>query len=193
VTWGRAAVFAGHGGTVARSTYFQNQRYHEIEEAAVMKYLFRAAFLALFLFELANALGILHIDLSYTWLGLMVTLLIVFLVMEAVHRSFQHQGHPGLHWNVWLLGFSSIFIDALGDVFDWYHQFSWYDQAAHLTSSAFLCLVVFQIIHVYAKARSLSYSNHLKILLASLGSVTAGVVYEIEEYLEDWFTGSSRS
>lgn len=91
-----------------------------------------------------------------------------------------------------LLITAQVIVDAIGDMGHLYGQFLWYDQMLHFASGFIATFIVgglFYAIHkIHDKRRP-----GLEVFIAALGVGTlVSVVYEIEEYLEDFFTGSHR-
>lgn len=158
-----------------------------------MRLLLRLLLLALFLFELANQRGLLHVGLDYTWTGLTATLGVVVLGIEGIHALLKKTGHPGLHWSVWALAFSSISVDALGDVSHFYSTYPWYDRFAHATGASVTFIIIWNIVRSFFQSKAADLSTKLLFILSYSLAITAGTFYEIEEYLEDVFTGSHRS
>lgn len=158
-----------------------------------MRAFLRVLFLILFLFELANQRGILQVGLDYTWIGLTFTLGIVVVAIECIHALLKRTGHPGLHWSVWALAFLSIGIDVLGDVGHLYSAYAWYDRFAHASGAAVAFIITWNIVRSLFQSTTLAVSTKLSFILSYALALTAGNFYEIEEYLEDTFTGSHRS
>jgi len=146
----------------------------------------------LFLFESLNQFGILHFTLDFTWFGLMITLMVAWLVIEAVSVYIKKACGYFLPAYCMLLVTAGIYLDALGDISGFYGQFGWYDQLAHFIGGAAAAGVLFSIIWC------LNSRCKIKMGLWGLGfySLTLasffGVLYELEEYFEDLFRETNR-
>lgn len=152
----------------------------------------RLAIAGLIIFELLNALGILHFTLDFTWLGLSITAIISWLVIEIASRALKKScGKTIAGWAL-LVVTGAIYLDALGDIFHFYGKFEWYDQLAHLAGGAAVAILTFNILWQMSQCEKIRISpwniGFFTIAIATL----FGALYEIEEYLEDYFTGSHR-
>jgi hypothetical protein len=165
----------------------------DVSRQSVAAQIFRGLFVILLLLEVLNAIGILHFGLTYTWSGLVVTGAIVFLGIEVVERIISRRIGAHLHWSAWGLAFTSIFIDAFGDMTHLYTQVGFYDTVAHAIGGAVTALVFAQMIAGLARAYRQGLSARIQILLAYTVAISFGAYYEMEEYLEDALTGSGRS
>ncbi|MBI4433725.1 hypothetical protein HY632_03055 [Candidatus Uhrbacteria bacterium] len=150
----------------------------------------RGACGALLLFELVGLFGALRYPIAFTWFGLFATLVVVwsFLELSAWYLDCVHQRpYPISIWPLVLLG---VGIDAWGDIFRWYMRWPWYDQVAHFTGSALVMGILGTLVHRAQWYARLSWRVQW-VSLVALGSVV-GVLYEIEEYLEDWMFHTNR-
>lgn len=146
----------------------------------------------LIIYELLNQFKILNHPLAFTWLGLVLTSSIIWLLLEIV--SFYTQKKCG--WPIsglaMLTAVAVVYLDALGDIFLLYARYGWYDKAAHFVGGAAATGIVFSVI------RSLVDCRRIKLGFFGMGFfswMTAGflgIIYELEEYFEDYFTGSHR-
>ncbi len=117
----------------------------------------------------------------YTDLGLILTVTGVWLILEIAKR----------HLVVWaaLPSVMSVGLDMAGDYLHWYVQFSWYDAMLHAVGGAAAAIGLGSIInHRFGKTVPAKF----RYWLIFTGVVAASVFYELEEYLEDYFTGSNR-
>ncbi len=157
----------------------------------------RIFFGALLVFEALNMAGIIRSDIQFTWLGLFLTALAVWGILEFIaYRYALHRG-AALHSSLWVLAALSLALDAGGDMFHLYERFFWWDSALHLFSSGVACIVFFVIVSSFAMPRgqgALSIHEKLRIAIffAMALAMTTGALYEIEEYAEDLVFGSNR-
>ena len=158
-----------------------------------LRTLFRLCFLALLGFELANSVQLIHFSLSYTWLGLLITITVIWAVIELVQSRLVAWGSEGLSWTVWALSLISICIDAGGDIMHWYDAFDWYDRVAHSIGGFVTVFIIWNIVRAIINAKRIQLPAFLTPFLAYCITLSLGCIYEIEEYLEDVFTGSHRS
>ncbi len=156
-----------------------------------LKNLQRLFFAALFIFELLNFFGVLNFPLAFTWLGLIVTLVVTVLVLELINLLWRWLGMT-LHWSNWTLAFLVIFIDVLGDIFQWYARWPWFDQVAHGIGGSLAAIFFINVLKNYWQITAQRRSVLMTALVAYSLSMTVSAWYEIEEYLEDYFTGSQR-
>ncbi|MBU0598518.1 hypothetical protein KKF61_06060 [Patescibacteria group bacterium] len=152
----------------------------------------RAGFAGWIIFELLNWAGILDFTLDFTWLGLVVTAVFVWAALEIVSARLKKTTNRTLPWIVFFACFFSISFDALGDVAGWYSRFVWYDQVGHTLGGAMAALLMFFVLWRLNQAGRIKIGKKLLGFMAITGSAFFGVLYELEEYLEDVFTGGNR-
>lgn len=161
-------------------------------ENKLLRLLPRLLLAGLVLFELLNQFGILHYVLDFTWFGLAVTSIVAWLVLETA--SYLLKKSCGQAMNFWaiMLAVGVIYVDALGDILHFYSRFGWYDQMAHFVAGIAIAGLVFNVIWHLCQCKKISMGwlgiNFITITITSFISA----LYEIEEYLEDFFTGSHR-
>ena len=73
-----------------------------------------------------------------------------------------------------------------------YFLFSWYDQAAHFTGGAACAGLVFSFLRRLTKTRIIQIGRWGLTVFSIAITGFLGSLYEIEEYLEDFFRGSHR-
>jgi len=149
----------------------------------------RLFFACLIIFEILNQFKILHYSLTFTWLGLILTSAIIWLGLEILSLYTKTKcNRPIAGWAV-LIASAGVWLDALGDIFLLYARFGWYDQVAHFLGGAAGAAVVYSII------KSLSDCQRIRLGLFGKGffilttTCFLGVLYELEEYFEDYFRG----
>lgn len=150
---------------------------------------------SLFIFELLSGLGVFNRQISFTWLGLLITILIIWIPLEFIFRSVKDclcfVDYP-IAGAAMLLATAAIYLDAFGDIFKFYSLYPWYDQVAHFCGGAAAGSIIFPIFYCFTKGRQIKISPFLTGLISLAFSTSVGVIYELEEYFEDYFTGSHR-
>lgn len=168
------------------------------ERKSIIINFIRLLFGALIGFELLNLVGILHLGLEYTWLGLIVTSTVSLSLLEVIAYKYKRKKGFLLHWSIWLAVLLALCLDAFGDFFHFYGKFSWWDQTAHLFISAVVCFTLFIVINAFwvdkFKFILLFTKGRLKLslLLAAVSTMSLSALYEIEEYLEDLIFQTNR-
>lgn len=151
----------------------------------------RLLFISLIIFEFLNYLNILNFDLDFTWFGLILTSTVVWVGLEIIRLFVQIRCGLTLHSIIWLAAIFAVYFDALGDIFHFYSRFGWYDKIAHLIGSASATMIVFLIFQILSNTK---YKMNTKLVyfLTPVTVVILGIAYEIEEYLEDYFSLTNR-
>lgn len=151
----------------------------------------RAAFAILLIVEILGALGVTGLTVTYTWLGLFVTLIAVAVGIEWGSVVLRRRWHAELHWSVWVLAFAAVALDAFGDMLGFYARYPWYDQFGHYIGTVCTTSIIFAFVRaIYQRAAS---ELPFVAFPLSLGlAITFGTLYEIEEYLEDYFRLTNR-
>ncbi|MBI2426957.1 MAG: hypothetical protein HYV34_03845 [Candidatus Kerfeldbacteria bacterium] len=151
--------------------------------------LFLGGLLAL---EILAWIGVLSIDLDFTWLGLIVTLVIAWGFVETllffIHRKIADE------WSGWLLLFVAfpLSIDAIGDMTNLYSRFLRYDEVAHFAGGFASMAVLSYMVWAYFRIHRIRLPKKV-LFLYSLGLASiAGILYESEEFFEDVLFGSNR-
>jgi uncharacterized membrane protein YjdF len=155
-----------------------------------LKIISRTAIAGLIVFELLNEAGILLFSLDFTWLGLSITAIFCWSVIEIISGLLKKSyGAPLAGWTMFIAA-GAVYMDALGDILHFYGRFGWYDQFAHFAGGAAVAILAFDI------AWRLAQKHKIPLWFSSFFTIAAtalfGALYEIEEYLEDYFTGSHR-
>lgn len=156
------------------------------------RHLARLFFAGLILFELFNEIELLDFTLDFTWLGLVITSLGVWIILESASFYLQKKYNAIIPGWILFLAAIAVYLDAFGDIFKFYSQFARYDQAMHFLASAAAMLVAFGFINQLVKTGKIFLELKIQGVLAVLIVSFAGVLYEIEEYLEDYFRGTNR-
>ncbi|MFH0820009.1 MAG: hypothetical protein V1892_03180 [bacterium] len=151
----------------------------------------RLLFSGLVILELFNYLRIFQFSVEYTWLGLLVTSTVSWILLESTAYQYQKKERHRLHWLFWLIILAALSLDAAGDFFHFYGKFDWWDQFAHLFISAVVCFTLFVVISAFWIDKfqfSLLFRGgrlKLSLFLAATSTISLSALYEIEEYLED--------
>lgn len=143
-----------------------------------MKNIARFLFISLIAFEILNWLKILNFSLDFSWLGLIGTAGIIWLILE-ISDFF-----PGY---IWLVAVAGVYLDALSDIFNFYSRFESWDRWVHFLGGALTAIVVLYIFLRLEKSGQLLIGN--KFLWLAVVSIIAllGFLYEYWEFLIDKF------
>lgn len=141
-------------------------------------YFFRLLFFGLIVFEFLNLVEIFHFPLDFSWFGLMITAISVWLIGELMVVKLKKEKYLA---TVLGLSFLVVFLDALGDVCFFYFHFGLYDRILHFIAGGVIAYLIF----ILTKDLFKDVRIHLIFIIAL--SNLFGVLYEIEEYLEDVF------
>ncbi len=152
----------------------------------------RLAFVALTLFELANLAGILNYEIDFSWLGLSLTALAVWVALEFVLYYVKRKFNYIIPAFVFLIPLANILIDFFGDFCKLYSKISWYDQMAHFLGGASAAGVTFFIVCALLKRRRVDFKKYLIASYAFFAACFLGTIYELEEYAETLFLGNNR-
>lgn len=158
----------------------------------------RALFVGLFIFELLNFLKILRFNLQYTWFGLLVTSAVSFLILEITAYKYEKIKGHSLHWSMWLIVVTGLWLDAAGDFFRFYGKYLWWDQFVHIFISAAVAFALFVVINAFWLDKfkfSLLFEAgrfKLSLFLAATATLSLSALYEIEEYAEDLLFKTNR-
>lgn len=152
----------------------------------------RVGFLLLFVFEQLNHHQILHVPLEFTWLGLILTLCPVIIGIELLSLFLRRVLQIQLHWVIWPMALAGVCVDAFGDIFHWYQTYLWYDRMAHAFGSMVAATIFSTVFWDISEKREWHYPVIFNVLFAFTTTVTVGVFYELEEYLEDHLHNTNR-
>lgn len=143
-------------------------------------------------FELLNHLGLLSFRVDYTWLGRVVSSAVLFSGLMLIDWLFKRFVKARLPISIWVMCALLLWSDFVGDIFGFYTRFEWYDQLIHSSSGPILSvsfLLAYQTISdrfEWKQPRSMAYVTALGL------STICAVLYELEEYMEDYFYGTNR-
>lgn len=147
---------------------------------------------SLFIFEILNYVGVLSYPIDFTWRGRVLSTSILFLL--AFILDWFIKKNTDVRWRsvIWFFACVLILLDFSGDVFHFYGRWDWYDQLVHFSSGSIITAALylfFQSIRVRTGWRVPGWSS---CFLAFTTNVTFASLYEIEEYLEDFFYYTNR-
>lgn len=143
-------------------------------------------------FEYLNYLGVLHYTLTFSWLGLLLTGLSMWLLVELASLVLKAKIGSPLPWPAMLFGAGGIYVDAVGDIGKYFARFGSYDQFAHFTITGLVAGLFVWFFWMLQKHGHFPAGSFFLVATAFLVANLLGMLYEIEEYLEDYFTGSHR-
>lgn len=155
-------------------------------------YIIRLIFLALTSFESLNLFGFLNFALEYSWLGLVLTALAVWLGLEFVNHFVKTRYNYSLPAFIFVIPTLNVLVDAFGDIFRWYGKFFWYDQLGHFLGGAAAAGIVFFITLSITRYKNLKISKFFLGLFAFSLANVFGILYELEEYAESFFLHNNR-
>jgi hypothetical protein len=149
----------------------------------------KVTLLPLIVVELLAVFGVLNIQVTYTTFGLLLTSVAVFIAIEVVHRLIRAHHRIGLRWWSVVPVVTATLLDAGGDLFHWYSMYPWFDTALHFFGTFAATAFVWNIVSIFLREKS-----DLRVLLwaTCASGIALGAIYEMEEYLEDFFTASHR-
>ena len=131
--------------------------------------------------ELLSAFDVIALQPVFTDIGLLMITVIVWLILELTRKLV-------LPTTTIILGVVNTYLDALGDYLHWYDTVPYYDMYLHLLGTGAVTAFLWFVLRTWKP----TITTIVISLLATTGSICAGVLYEIEEYLEDVITGSHR-
>ena len=144
------------------------------------------------IFDLLNWVGVLNFTLDFSWLGLVITSGFVWGVIEFTSAKLKKSTGQTLPWIVYFGGLFSVSMDALGDIAHWYSAYEWYDQMTHALGGGMAALIAFFVFWRLNQAGNIRVGEKLLGFMAFTTTAFLGVLYELEEYIEDVFTGGNR-
>lgn len=140
--------------------------------------IFRALYLSLIIFEFLNLIEILNFSFDFNWFGLVIVASCVWLTIELLIYKLKKQQYLS---TVLGLSFLVVFLGALGDICRFYFNFGVYDQFLHLLGGAVIAFLIFILIKDLIRSPGLH-----SVFIIGITNLF-GVLYEIEEDLEDVF------
>jgi hypothetical protein len=145
----------------------------------------------LILFEIFNYFEIFKFSLDFTWFGLIITGLVVWIGLEISNYFLEKRGCK-FYTGIWAVAAIPLYFDALGDINRFYSRFNWYDLVGHFLGGLAAGIIIFSIV----KSQNIYHASKASNLLTSFTTftsvVTLGVFYEIEEFTENYFNLTNR-
>ncbi len=164
---------------------------HVLTGARIRQVLY-GIFGALFLFEFLNYLGVLTFRVEYTWLGRFISTFLLFVFLRCIDEYLWHKVGTRLRGVIWILLSGLLFFDFIGDIFGFYSRWSWYDQVAHFLSGPILFISLLLTLEMTALYRRWRCPKSVFYGLALGINTVFAVLYEMEEYLEDYIYHTNR-
>jgi len=148
----------------------------------------RIPLLTLILVEGASFLHLIEAQPSFTTAGLLLQSFVFLIFFEWFHHYIYTKHGRLLPW--WIVSgiVLCIVLDATGDYLGWYGSLWYFDTVLHFSLPAAAVAGFWGIRKTLGLETSFSY---LWWTVAPCVT-TLGAMYEMEEYLEDYFTGSHR-
>lgn len=142
----------------------------------------------LLVFEVLNWVGVLDYTLDFTWLGLVITLVPVWIFLEYLNSYFKKRFNSQLPGILFFIAAAGLYFDAMGDTFNLYSTYNWYDQVGHFIGGTAVSIVVLTTV----LKKKINLSNFSQGLVVVSIATFLLVLYEMEEYLEDVFFSTNR-
>lgn len=139
--------------------------------------LIRTAFLALSSFTFLNTVKIFKIPLHFPWLVLFLAALAVWLFWEQIYRK--KFNFPSLMGGFLLL---QLYADTLGNTFDFYTKFNWFDRVTHFIGGATAGVFAILILSYFDNKNHWKLSLRTLIIFALSLTIAMCVIYEFWEY-----------
>ena len=149
--------------------------------------LIRLSFAVLLIFEFLNWIAVLHFEVKFTWLGLIITGGGVYGFLEFLNYYLKKHHQAGIHWVAFLLGLIPVVFDAAGDMF-YFYNYWWYDISAHFLGSAAAAGIIFAFFKILRRTNFVNWYLGTRIFFAFTTAVALGVLFELEEFGEDLLT-----
>ncbi len=146
----------------------------------------------LFLFELLNYTNVLSFKIEFTWFGRVMSTFVLFAILRSVDVLFQRKLGTHLQSRVWFIMTFLLFFDFFGDILGLYGKWTSYDQVVHFLSGPALVASLILVFERIADRLNWRSPRAVTYGLALGTSTIFAVLYEVEEYLEDFFFGTHR-
>ncbi len=143
-------------------------------------------------FEFLNLIGVLHWEIDFTWIGLMLTVVVAWSVLELINYWLVKSTGKGIAAWAYLAATFAIYLDALGDINRWYSTYIHYDQVAHFIGGMATATIIGYVVLRIEQAKKIRCMTTFFLLTVLAMTMALGSLYEIEEYLEDYFRGTNR-
>lgn len=143
----------------------------------------------LIVFELLNQFNVLHYALAFTWFGLVLTSASIWIILELVSLFIYRKCKKVISGLAMITTVGVVYVDALGDVLNLYGRFGWYDQLSHFLGGAAVGWISFSLIKSLLDCEKIKLGLFGASFFAWATSGFFGILYELEEYFEDYFRG----
>lgn len=154
--------------------------------------IFRFGFLGILMYEVFRW-QILNSQITFSWQGLILTVAMVWALLEIVFYQLQKKG-INISWATFAIAFLSLSLDAFGDMYNWYSVYSpWFDKFAHFFGGAAAAVIFYDIFRNIKIKNPVAFSYGWMMLLVLLLSFFVGFGYEYLEYAEDVFYWGGKS
>lgn len=150
-----------------------------------MRAIAQILFGSLMAFEFFNWIHLLSFRVVYGWFGRIFSTTFIFVILSGLSVLYRKKMQVEMHGVIWFAGSVLILTDFFGDAFFFYDRWVWYDQLAHFLSGG---LIVGSLIIVFRdlfRFFGWKLPFFIAMIAALLTSTFFGVLYELEEYLED--------
>lgn len=148
-------------------------------------YIFRGGFLLVLFYEIFRW-KFLNSAVIFSWEGLIATVLVIWALFEIGFYFLRNRLKANISWVSFALAFSSLSLDAAGDMYGWYATYSpWFDKIAHFFGGFVVAIVIYDVLKIVRAKNPMAFSGALVIPLAILIALFLGVGYESLEYMED--------
>lgn len=145
----------------------------------------RILFAFLIIFELLNHWHILDFELDFTWLGLFITAVACWVILELTNSLFCKATHRHLPWFILLIGAGFVYADALADILHLYQNFDATDKILHFSAGLYIASTLNYIFYYLEKAKMFKMAPFGISLMSICFTTMFAVFYELEEYFED--------
>ena len=144
-----------------------------------MRNMFRMFFVVIIFLEILGIFGILPLASDFTWLGLIVTALFIWLMLELLNAS------PLL----WAGSIFMVIIDGLSSLLGLYSRVEYWDISIHLLGGVIMGSFGLEFItrRIKKEHAHKRHTNLLIVLGVLLLTTSMGFLYEFGEYLVDRF------
>lgn len=144
-----------------------------------MKKFFRIIFVITILLECAGSLGFLPIAQDFTWLGLLITFVFSWAMLELFRFPLF----------IWVLVFLFLILDVFSALLGLYSTISSWDKLMHTCGGALIATGALEIVLQLLKKEYIrtKYSKLFIIINVFFSVIFLGFLYEFWEYLVDKF------
>ncbi len=142
-------------------------------------FLIRTAFFTLALFALLNSVKVFNIPLNFPWLIIFLITVFIWLFWEQIYRK--KFNFPSVMGGFLLL---QLYGDTVGNIFDFYAKFNWFDKVTHFTGGATTGVFAFFVLSYFDNKNHWRLSLRTLLIFAITLTLSLAVVFEFWEYFE---------